>query len=300
MIGSEILAVDVAFWCSSITSNWTWDVRLYPGVWLFVGLLAGSYLLAQGRRSRSGAPNPQRRRHTAQFLAGVAGFWVASDWPIGLLGASYLSSAHMLQYLLYSLVAAPLLLLGTPEWMARRILGRLRLYRAGLVAARPLVAGVFYNLVLLVTMAPATTDTLRAYQVGSFAMDIVWLLAGFVLWLPIVSPLPEHRRLGYGAKMAYLFVAATVVPVLPASFLTFSEFPLYSTYELAPRVFTGLSAGADQAAAGLVMKIGSIPIIWGTLLVMMVRWGEAEGVPSDPPKRRSGPASPQSSGSIDA
>ncbi len=40
---------------------------------------------------------------------------------MGTLGAGYLASVHMAQYLLYTLVAAPLLMLGTPEWMVRPI-----------------------------------------------------------------------------------------------------------------------------------------------------------------------------------
>lgn len=273
-----LFAVDVSFWCSTIAEPFTWAPRLYPGIWVAMLALVVPYLVAQRNRSRSGAPNPDRRQRTTRYLAGVVVVWLATDWPIGLLGASYLASAHMVQYLLYGLVAAPLLLLGTPEWMARRLLSRIRAYRTVLTLSRPLVAGVIYNVVLIVTHAPATTDVLRTNQAGSAIMDVAWLLSGLVLWLPICSPLPEHTRRGYGAKMAYLFVAATIVPVFPASFLTFSEFPLYEIYELAPRVF-GLEAGTDQAMAGLIMKVGSIPIIWGTLLAMMMRWARDEGVP---------------------
>ncbi len=293
-----VLAVDVSFWCSSIAEPWSWDLRLYPGIWVAVAALAVPYLLAVRRRARTAGPDAGRPRQVALFLAGVAAFWVATDWPVGLLGASYLASAHMIQYLLYGMVAAPLLLLGTPEWMARRVLSRLRAYRAVSWLARPLVAGVTYNVVLVATHAPVTTDLLRATQFGSFVMDALWLASGVVLWLPIISPLPEHVRHGYGAKMAYLFVAATVIPVFPASFLTFSEFPLYSTFELAPRVL-GIEAGQDQAGAGLVMKIGSIPVIWGTLLAMMIRWAREEGTPglgADAPARATvapeGPPSP--------
>ncbi len=35
------------------------------------------------------------------------------------LGEQYLFSVHMTQHLVYSIIAAPLLLLGTPTWMAR-------------------------------------------------------------------------------------------------------------------------------------------------------------------------------------
>ncbi|MEM9034801.1 MAG: cytochrome c oxidase assembly protein [Actinomycetota bacterium] len=273
-----LLAVDISFWCSTIAEPFTWTPRLYPGIWAAMLALAVPYLVAQHRRSRSGAPNGDRRRRTFRYLSGVLVVWLATDWPIGLLGASYLASAHMLQYLLYGLVAAPLMLLGVPEWMARQLLSKLRAYRAVLWLARPLTAGIVYNVVLVLTHAPATTDVLRANQAGSAVMDVAWLLSGLILWLPICSPLPEHTRKSYGAKMAYLFIAATIVPVFPASFLTFSEFPLYEIYELAPRVF-GLEAGTDQAMAGLIMKVGSIPVIWGTLLVMMMRWARDEGVP---------------------
>ena len=75
----------------------------------------------------------------------------------------------------------------------------------------------------------------------------------------------------YPLKMVYLFLAAGVVPAIPGGFLTFATFPLYSTYELAPR-FHGLAADTDQQIAGLVMKVGGIPVIWGTLLGMMIKW----------------------------
>ena len=99
---------------------------------------------------------------------------------------------------------------------------------------------------------------------------------GLLVWLPILSPLPEHRMTSYPAKMSYLFLALGVVPAVPAGFLTFSTLPLYATYELAPRVH-GLDAGTDQQLAGLVMKLGGIPIIWTSITVMMMRWAAESG-----------------------
>lgn len=261
------------FWCSTLEVPWTWQFRAYPGVWTMVALLAIPYLVAMRRREGS---NPGAATKTRLFLAGVLVFWIATDWPLGLLGASYLASAHMAQYLLYTLVAAPLLMLGTPEWMARLLLGKLRLYRVATRLARPVTAAVIFNLTLLFTHSPWAVDTLRANQFGSFAMDIVWLVSGLILWLPIVSPLPEMTQQQYPIKMAYLFLAAGVVPAIPGGFLTFATFPLYSTYELAPRVH-GLAADIDQQIAGLVMKLGGIPIIWTTMATMMVRWVREPG-----------------------
>ncbi len=220
------------------------------------------------------------RKQIWLFTAGVLTFWLATDWPLGLLGASYLASAHMVQFLLYTLAAAPLMMMGTPEWMARRLLSNLRLYRISRRIARPVFAGVTFNLILIATHSPWAVDILRANQIGSFLMDMIWLASGFLVWLPILSPLSEHHIRSYPAKMVYLFASLGVVPAVPAGFLTFASFPLYSIYELAPR-FYGLSAANDQQMAGLIMKLGGIPLVWGMILVMMFRWSDesrAQGV----------------------
>jgi putative membrane protein len=277
----------VTSWCVTITETWSWTFRAYPGIWLSVVLLVVPYLLAMYRRTGA---NPDRGRRIGFFLAGVAVYWLATDWPLGTLGAGYLASAHMVQYLLYSLGAAPLILLGVPEWMARRALGRLRLYRAVRFLTRPLAAGLIFNAVLLVTHAPITVDTLRSNQFGSFGLDVTWLLAGLVLWMPVISPLPELRPASYGTRMVYLFLAAQVIPMIPGGFLTFSEFPLYRTYELAPRI-GGFSAGHDQALAGALMKVGGVPIIWGTMFGLMIKWARSEGHLTDArPKPKQAPA----------
>ncbi len=267
------------FWCSALEVPWSWSWRAYPGVWAASLAIAVPYLVAR-RRARTLRPQPldtaeaaAQRRQMWFFLAGVATFWVASDWPLGVLGAGYLASAHMAQFMLYTLVAAPLLVLGIPEPMARRILARLRLYRFMSWVTKPVAAGLIFNGCLVATHSPWAVDTLRANQFGSFVMDAVWLASGVLVWLPICSPLSEHRLRAYPGKMVYLFLALGVVPAVPAGFLTFAGFPLYATYELAPR-FYGLDAATDQQMAGLIMKLGGIPIVWGTIIAMMLRWAD--------------------------
>lgn len=268
----------IQWWCTAVQRPWTWEWIPYPGVWLAVLLPVVGYL-----RATSGGRGPVTTRQRAQFLGGMAVFWIASDWPIGALGAGYLASAHMFQFLLYTMGAAPLLLLGTPEWLARRIVDRLRIGRlVGALSGSLLVSGLLYNVGLVVTHSPGVVDSFRTSQFGSFAMDAVWLLLGFVLWMPVISPIREFRAEGPFARMAYMFVTTSVVTVIPASFLTFTSLPIYSIYELAPRVGS-ITAQADQQLAGIVMKLGSIPVIWATVGVMWFRWAAQErtsGVPT--------------------
>lgn len=261
----------IAWWCTALNRPWTWEWIPYPGIWVASALPLIAYVRAIRRH-----PGPVEWPRAARFVAGVLAFWVATDWPLGALGAGYLASAHMTQFLLYTLVSAPLLLLGMPEWMARRLVDRLRIGRAvEWLGSSLVVSALIYNVVLVTTHAPATVEALRTSQLGSFFMDILWVVAGLILWIPIISPLPEARQRSAGAKMAYLFVTTSIVAVIPASFLTFTSVPIYGIYELAPRV-TGLTAVEDQQLAGIIMKIATIPVIWSTIAVLWFRWSARE------------------------
>jgi len=261
----------IQWWCTALARPWSWQWIPYPGIWA-----ASIIPLIVYGRSLVRHDGPTDPKKAAQFVAGMFVFWLASDWPLGALGAGYLASAHMTQYLLYTLVAAPLLLLGTPEWMARNFTRRLRVERMTKWLGRnPIATGLIYNAILLSTHAPATVEVLRNSQWGSFAMDVVWIVAGFLLWLPVISPFSDGRASSTWAKMGYLFVTTSVVAVIPASFLTFTSIPIYGIYELAPRIGS-LTALEDQQLAGIIMKIATVPVIWSTIAVLWFRWSARE------------------------
>src|SRR4029450_6724998 len=93
------------------------------------------------------------------FALGVVAIWVAADWPIHDIAERYNYSIHMVQHLVLSMVAAPLLLLGTPAWMLRVILRPPALvFRAVRFFARFLPALIVFNLVLVLTHWPALVD----------------------------------------------------------------------------------------------------------------------------------------------
>lgn len=265
------------WWCAAVDAPWSWVPRPYIGVWILCGALLALYFRSRAvyRRDHPDAPaDPKDRRRAVWFVLGTGFLWVASDWPLGALGAGYLSAVHMLQYMLYTLGAAPLLLMGMPEWMLRNLLRHTRLDTAYRLVANPVVAALLFNLVLIATHAPVSVDALRSTQVGSFALDMVWLLSGIILWTPVVSPLPERQARSAPAKLVYLFLAAAVVPMIPGGFIAFSPEPLYGTYELAPRI--GPSALEDQQMAGVIMKVGNLPVIWTVMAVIWFRWYERD------------------------
>lgn len=264
----------MTWWCSATRLPWDWAPRAYPGVWLVMAGLMAWYVLARRRLTPEERAVDDRRRPLA-FAGGWVALWVATDWPLGALGSGYLASAHMVQYLLYTQVAAPLLVLGLNEPMLRRLLARTRTTELVRLLSRPVAAVVLFNAVLIATHAPVTVDALRTSQAGSFVLDGLWLLSGLILWLPVCGPLDEIRP-SYPVRAVLLFVGAGVVPMIPGGFLTFATTPLYGIYELAPRV-GGFDAGVDQQLAGVLMKIGNVPLLWPAIGVLFARWAKESG-----------------------
>lgn len=253
------------WWCAAQGVPWTWQWQAYPGVWIFVLGLAAGY---RGLRKRY--PESDRPRFRAWMAGlGILALWVALDWPVGALGAGYLASLHMVQYLLIALVAPPLLLMGLPRGVYAA-LGRGPLLPVLRVVSHPIAAVLVFVSLMAWTHWPPVVDTLMVTQLGSFFLDLVWLVSGVVFWWPVVAPVPERSWLQEPAKVGYLIVA-TLVNTGVFAYLTFSPLPLYATYELAPPV-TGLTTREDQLLAGLLMKMGGAVILWTAITIIFFRW----------------------------
>jgi putative membrane protein len=231
--------------------------------------LEASYLWAVARL----VPSPVEktsRRHIAWFTGGVLVFLVASSWPIHDISERYLFSVHMFQHLLISLIIPPMLLLGTPPWLLRRILSPRPLRWAVRNLARPFVALVLFNAVIVVTHWPLWVDLTLRHHAFHFVAHAILFGSATLMWWPVVAPLPEMPGMSYPGRMLYLFLQS-IVPTVPASFLTFGSTPLYPFYAHAPR-FWGLSVLTDQRIAGLIMKLGGGFVLWAVIAYVFFRW----------------------------
>lgn len=262
------------WWCSAQTAAWSWSWTPYPGVWGFVLLLAAAYWILR-RRADADTAEPLSLR-TASFFCGLLALWIALDWPLGALGAGYLASAHMGQFLLIALVAPPLLLYSVPPAAFARLEGRPAVHGTLRVLTHPLVALATFNVVLLATHWPSVVDTLMAAQLGSFLLDMSWLAAGLILWWPLLAPVPRRPGFSYMYRIGYL-ILATILTTPAFAFLTFSRFPLYAIFELSPPI-SGISVRDDQRLAGLLMKVGGGVIFWIAITVLFFRWYQSEGL----------------------
>ena len=261
----------MTWWCSAQGLPWTWGWRPYPGVWLFVVVVAVWYLWANAKLAPNDRPTPQKKRF---FFVGLVALWIAADWPVGALGAGYLLSVHQVQFVLFTMVAPPLLLLGTSSALWRRALRRPAVERVAKVVTRPLIALATFNVIVVATHFPEVVDGWMPTQFGSFALDLAWIVAGFALWWPVINPTPEMNGMSYPARFGYL-LASIIIPAAPAAFLIFAKYPLYELYELAPPV-GWISAGEDQLVGGLVMKLGGTVAVFTAATILFFRWHGAD------------------------
>lgn len=262
------------WWCAAQTAAWTWEWRAYPGVWLFMLLLATAFWKLLAHANRFGVGPAIRPRRSTLGWVGLLLVWVALDWPVGALGGGYLASLHMVQFLLLALIAPPLLLLGlpaefvrelAPEGVTGRLLRRL---------THPFLTLVLFNVMAFTTHLPVVSDPLMASQLGSFGIDMLWLGGGLLYWWPVAGPGAPRTHFPVPMRIAYLF-ATMVCMTAPGAMITFADLPLFATYELAPRIGT-ISALGDQRVAGLLMKIGGGVILWVAISILFYRWQRDE------------------------
>jgi putative membrane protein len=260
------------WWCAAQNVAWSWTWRAYPGVWLFVLAIGIVFVALKKRAAAEGMTFGPRR--TASFAGGLLLLWIALDWPVGALGAGYLASLHMVQFLILAMIAPPLLLWGLDPRVLITMRVPDRLARILRLAVHPLTAILFFTAVMLATHLPVVTDRLMPTQWGAFLIDFLWILSGCLYWWPILQPVPARAWLSRPVKMAYLF-AAMVAMTAPGAMITFSDVPIYATYELAPPI-PGVSPLDDQRIAGIGMRFGGSLVIWIAISVLFFRWSRDE------------------------
>lgn len=256
----------VAFWAAN------WDV--HPDRAALLAALAGAYALALALdRQRGGWPFPWGR--AVVFSLGLAALGLAVASPLHHLSDRYLFSAHMLQHLLLTLVAPPLMLLGIPRrvaptaaqapWLAR--FGRSQLY--------PVLAFGSFNAVFAFLHFPTLYDAIFADEVTHFLAHGALLIVALVTWLPLFSPAPDALpRLSLPGQMLYCFLQ-TIPGSLVGSLITLSERTIYRHYGAAPEQL-GLSPLADQQLGGLFMWVIGGGYFLVLLTVLFFVWADQE------------------------
>jgi putative membrane protein len=246
-----------------------WRFELHAEVIVLVAFLAGAYtylVRSVGPVAVRAGGAPITRKNIVAFVAAMAMLFTASWWPLHDIGENYLYSAHMLQHMMLSYFLPPLVWLATPEWLMRTLIGNGRLYRAIRWLCHPVVAGVVFNLAVIVTHVPGVVNASVDNGALHYALHVMVVSTSLLMWMPVCGPIPEFR-IGTAGTMIYLFLQS-VVPTVPAAWLTFAEGTVYAHYGEQPLRLWGISIVSDQQLAGAIMKTGGSIFLWSIIVTL--------------------------------
>ena len=240
-------------------------------VYLLVGFLVGAYVYMVrviGPKAVAPGEEVMSRTNLRSFIAAMLLLFVGSTWPLHQIAEGYLYSAHMLQHMMLSYFMPPLVLLATPEWLLRVLVGKGTTYRVVRFFSMPVVAAVLFNGMVMVSHIPGVVNESTSNGPLHYFLHFSIVSTAILMWMPVVGPFKElHMR--PAGKMIYLFLQS-VVPTVPAAWLALAEGTVYDSYEQPVRVW-GIGPISDQQAAGLIMKVGGGVFLWAVVITMFVR-----------------------------
>jgi putative membrane protein len=224
----------------------------------------------RARHAPAGAGRTPTTGQRATFLAALALIFLSLNGWLHDLSDYYLFSAHMVQHLVLTLVAPPLLIMGTPGWMLRPALG----WRGVGPVARAVTSAprafLIFNVVLIAWHLPPMYALAMAHHPVHIVQHLCFMVGATLMWWPILSPLPELPRLAYPAQMLYLFLL-TIPMSLVAVCIAYSGRVLYPAYAAAPRLW-GITPLQDQMIGALIMWIPGGFFFFVIISVVFFRW----------------------------
>jgi putative membrane protein len=261
----------------------------HPEIWvLMIGILGLAIYAVRviGPRATHADEAIVTRSQIAWFFTAWVLLWFAIDWPMHDIAEEYLYFVHMIQHLLLSLVVPPMLLIATPTWLARMIVGKGRGYQLLKWGTRVIPATLFFNAVVVFSHWPAIVNGVVTHGYLHYGVHVLVVFSSLIMWMPVCGPLPE-LRFSLPAQMPYLFLQS-IIPTVPAGWLTFAEGVIYKSYDKSFRLWN-ISVQDDQQLAGMIMKVVGSTYLWTIITVLFFRFVAASehggdhtrGVPLD-------------------
>jgi putative membrane protein len=194
---------------------------------------------------------------------------------------------HMVQHILVTLIAPPLLLLGTPSWLLQPIARVPLAVRAGRYITGPIFAFLLFNIVFTAWHVPANYNLALTDLHVHILEHAMFFAAAVIAWWPVFSPIDEIPRAHPLAQTAFLFFQALPSTILGA-IIAFAPEPLYPHYTTAPRLW-GMTVMDDQQLAGLIMWVPASLIYFGVLTIVFLRWLNRDDRDPEPYAHRTTP-----------
>jgi putative membrane protein len=254
--------------------GWT----LEPAVLLPLLTAAVTWIWIVRRIDRAHPANPVPVRRSAAFLGGLAVIAVALMSGIDTYDTT-LFSVHMVQHLLLTLVAAPLIALGAPITtllrvatpnVRRTVILPILHSRPLRVVTFPVVAWLVFAGVMWGTHFSPIFDRSLEDPLVHDLEHALYLGAGLLFWWPAVGLDPSPWRMPHPVRAMYVLLQMPQNTFLAVTILNSPE-PLYSHYATLVRSW-GPSALEDQKIAGGLMWIGGDLLFVAAMAGVIAGW----------------------------
>jgi putative copper resistance protein D len=211
-------------------------------------------------------------------LLGLAVIVIALESSLGVY-AEVLFSVHMIQHLLLTMVAAPLLVLGAPITLLLRVVSSDTRRRVVLpvlhslplrVLAFPVVTWIVFSGYMWVVHFSPLFDAALESPVIHQLEHALFLGTAMLFWWPVMGADPAPWRLPHPARVGYLFIGMPWSSFLGLAIFSATAvlYPHYATLGLdwAP------PALADQAVAGGIMWAGGDLLFLASMGIALRAW----------------------------
>ena len=269
-----------------LVTGWSFDADL----WIPVLLAAFFYWRAVVSVDRRHPSNRVPRWRMWSWMLGLAVIVLALGSPIEFYDTT-LFSVHMIQHLLLTMVAAPLLVIGAPITLLLRF--------ASPAARKQRILPVLNSRVVRVLSTPVVTWGLFAAVMWfshfsplfDAALDdpllhrlehVLFLSTALLFWWPVIGADPSPHRLGHPGRILYLAIGMPLSSLLGLVIFS-ARSPLYEHYETLERTW-GMTPLEDQQWAGGIMWAGgdlAFVIALVAAVFIWLRHEEAEGLRED-------------------
>ncbi len=204
------------------------------------------------------------RSRLAVFLAGLALVLGALNSPLETIAVEYLVLVHLLQNVIISDWAPPLLLIGLTPAMRAAVARRGG--RAFAFLTRPTIALPVWLVGWYAIHLGVIYDTLLEHA-WLLNLEHAFMIAiGVIFWWPLLVDVPHSTpTLGRIAYVGIAFVGSAFLGLA----LTFSP-PVYGYYEALPRLW-GISAAKDQNLGGILMSTEQALVFFAVVVWLLVR-----------------------------
>ncbi|MEO7457760.1 MAG: cytochrome c oxidase assembly protein [Gemmatimonadaceae bacterium] len=235
-----------------------------------IGLvLLGALYHWRARQAPRETATPTTGQRVTFFAALLLIFLSLNGW-LHDLSDTYLFSAHMVQHLLLTLVAPPMLIMGTPGWMLRPTLAWPVVGPAARWVTGAARCFMIFSVVLAIWHLPPMYAIAMAHHNIHIVQHLCFMVAATLMWWPVLSPLPELPRLSYPLQMLYLF-RLTIPMTIIAICIGYASDILYPAYASAPRIW-GISPMQDQLIGALIMWVPGGLFFFVIISVVFFRW----------------------------